>query len=239
MSQIAFAIEPNRLKLIWQSSGENRKKFVVGELVRSDQSISLSYFRLSNDFFEALRVGFAGHPAFDISYPVHHHNVIEVFSKRIPPRNRTDFIYYLQNHRLERFPNLSNFALLGYTGAYLPGDGFSFAIDFSYQNLPFQFLMEISGFRYYQGMSLGISDLVGNSAFFIPEPENVHDSSAVKIYISGMHIGYVPRYYSSIMNYWMNYCDCYAVIEKVDGALSKPQVYLVMTIYPKSGNQLT
>lgn len=239
MNQIAFAIEPNRLKLIWQSSGENRKKFVVGELIRSDQSISLSYFRLSMDFLEAVSVGFSGHPAFDMAFPVHHHNVIEVFSKRIPPRNRTDFIAYLQNHRLERFPNLSNFALLGYTGAYLPGDGFSFAIDFSYQNLPFQFLMEVSGFQYYEGMNLGINDLIGNHVYFIPEPDNHYDSSAIKVYNGLYHIGYVPRYYSPIFNYWMQYCECYASIEKVDGVLAKPQVYLIVAIHPKSGNQLT
>jgi hypothetical protein len=240
MTNITYAIEPNRLKMIWQSStSTTRTKFVVGELVRAEDKVSLSYFRISSDFLNAISIGFVGHPAFRIDTPVHHHNVIEVFSKRLPPRNRADFQAYLSKNRLENIPSISNFALLGYTGGHLPGDGFSFAIDFCYENLPYQFLMEVAGFRYYSGMNVEISAMAGQLVNFEPESTNLHDPFAVKIMFMGTHIGYVPRYYAPLVRYWLNHCRIFAIIERIDGTLTKPQVHLMMHVLSKSNNQLT
>ncbi|WP_439491180.1 HIRAN domain-containing protein [Blastomonas fulva] len=239
MNNIHFANEPNRLKLIWQSGGDNRKKLVVGELVRSAHQVSFSYLRHTPDFNEAWAIGFRGHPAFRIDLPVHHHNVMEVLNKRLPPRNRPDFASYLLKHRLSYVPHISDFALLGYTNGYLPGDGFSFAIDFAFENLPHMFLLEISGFRYYSGMQIEIGDLINQQIFFLPEPSNLHDSNAVQVIFAGMNIGYVPRYYLPMMNIWLRYYNVSASIERIDGSMEKPQVYLMVQITSTQTAQLS
>ena len=238
MNNIYYVTDPNRLKMIWQSSGENRKKFVVGELVRSGLQVSLSYLRYNGDFYEAVMNGFRGHPAFRIDDPVHQHNVIEVLSKRLPPRNRADFPAYLVKHRLGQTPYISDFALLGYTGGYLPGDGFSFVVDFAFENPPYMFLMEISGFRYYDGMNIEISQLLNQPVYFEAEPSNIHDALAVKIMFMGMKIGYVPRYYLPLFHHWLNNFQIYSNVERIDGTMQKPQVHLLMNVQSRSTHKI-
>ncbi len=231
MHTIIGGIEPSRLKVIWQAVNSSvRTKFVVGELIRSDDKVSLTYFRLWPDFTQAQSLGFQGHPAFSINTPVHHHNVLEVLSRRLPPRHRADFATYLAKHRLQQVAHLSNFALLGYTGGHLPGDGFSFAIDFLHENLPHQFLMELAGFRYYAGMQVEISSIIGQYVHFQAEDNNPHDPFAVQIFLHGMLIGYVPRYYSLTFRYWLENFNVLGAIERIDGTLTKPQVHCMMHI---------
>lgn len=231
MTTIDYVIEPNRLKIIWQAANSSvRTKFVVGELIRSGDKVSLTYFRLFPDFMQAQALGFQGHPAFPIETPVHHHNVLEVLSRRLPPRHRADFVTYVNKHRLNPNQSLSNFALLGYSGGHLPGDGFSFAIDFTHENLPHQFLMEVAGFRYYSGMDVEISDMVGKYIYFAKEDTNLYDNNAVQIFLDGVQIGYVPRYYSALFRLWLDGFNVLGYIERIDGTLTKPQVYCMTMI---------
>ena len=37
------------------------------------------------------------------------------------------------------------------------------------------------------------ADCDGLSAELIPEPDNKHDKNAIKVIVSGIHVGYVPR----------------------------------------------
>lgn len=238
MNQINYAIEPNRLKLIWQSSGPVRTRFTVGELIRADDKICLSYTRFNPDFAAAQSVGFSGHPAFRLETPVHHQNVLDVFSRRLPSRSRVDFSQYLSKHRLSLVPNISNFALLGYTGGRLPGDGFSFAIDFLYENFPHQFLMEVAGFRYNAGMHVEISELEGQYVTFEIDDQNQHDQFAVKVTMPGIVLGYVPRYYAPLMRFWLQVCHVGAVVERIDGTLTKPQVNLLVYVISKQPGKL-
>jgi hypothetical protein len=225
-----YPIEPNRLKLIWQSSGVDRNKYTVGELVRSGQSVSLSYFHDSAEMFGARSAGFVGHAAFPFNRPVYHENVIETFSRRLPSRHRNDFYMYLHKNRLAAKTHISDFALLGYTGAYLPSDGFSFAVDWRFQELPYLFLMEVAGFRYNSGMLMQMDDLLGRPVFFQYEEGNPYDSSAVAIYVEGQKIGYVPRYYAANFRYWSAVYEISGSIERIDGALAKPQVSILLFV---------
>ena len=229
--------EPNRLKLIWQSSGIDRNKYLVGELVRSGLSVSLSYFIYSADFVSAVKAGFLGHPAFPVSSPVHHSNVLEVFSRRLPGRRRNDYYKYLEKYRLSTKDHISDFALLGYTGAYLPSDGFSFAIDWRFQELPAVFMMEISGFRYNQGMHIEISDLVGRNLVLEYEPENQFDPNAIALKMDEIRIGYVPRYYARDFHELSAYLGISCTIERIDGAISRPKLYALMMIGSKKDRE--
>lgn len=223
-------LEPNRLKLIWQSNGTDRNKYVVGELVRSGDQVSLSYARYTNDYARAFLSGFVGHPAFPLASAVYHQNVTEVFSRRIPPKTRGDFGAYLAKNRIKYSDTLSDFTILGYTGAYLPSDGFSFAVDWRYQEFPLIFMMEISGFRHHQGMNLAMSDLLEKQVLFVPEPGNIYDPQAIKIQIGDVQIGYVPRYYCAEFANWLSFINVYAHVERIDGALINPKVYLFVAV---------
>ena len=225
-----YPIEPNRLKLIWQSSGPDRNKYTVGELVRSGPFVSLSYFRESVEMFGAYSAGFVGHAAFPLHRPVYHENVMETFARRLPSRHRNDFYLYLHKNRLTAHSIISDFALLGYTGAYLPSDGFSFAVDWRFQELPYLFLMEVAGFRYNSGMLMQMDDLIGRTAFFQHEADNPYDSNAVAIYVEGQKIGYIPRYYAADFITWNAAYDVSGSIERIDGALAKPQVSMLLFV---------
>ncbi|HEY7811435.1 MAG TPA: HIRAN domain-containing protein [Allosphingosinicella sp.] len=231
MQQISRIVEPNKLKLVWQSvNGSDRTKYVVGELVRASNCVALYYSYNTADFLAAQKAGFQGHPAFDFRQPVHHHNVLEIFIKRVPPRNRLDFHQFLSKHRLAHFPSISDFALLGYSGARLPGDGFYLEIDFSLERPPLEFLMEVSGFRYYQGMHVQMETLQGLPVQLLPEPHNPMDPNAVQLYAGAVKLGYVPRPQAASIRAWMPYHAISASIERIEGAPLRPQVYLFIRI---------
>ncbi|WP_428969211.1 HIRAN domain-containing protein [Sphingomonas sp. Xoc002] len=239
MFEITYAIEPNRLMLIWQSGNPIiRKRFVVGELIRAFDKVCLSYNYYTEDFYEAVAAGFTGHPAFKLDTPVHHYNVVEVFSRRLPARNRADFSKYLQKHRLTTSIAISDFALLGYTGAALPGDGFQCAIDYRFETTPHLFLMEVAGFRYNAGMDLEISSITQQVVNFVPDDHNEFDPYAVRILMSGIPIGYVPRYYAKIMRSWLKNCMVMAFVERIDGTLTKPQVHVAVSVVAHSGQYM-
>jgi hypothetical protein len=232
MRFITNIVEPNRLKLVWQGVNASvRTKFVVGELIRAGSNVSLCYHRQSADFHLAKGQGFVGHPAFNYDVGVHHTNVVEVFSKRLPHRSRTDFRIYLEKNRLQQFPFISDLALLGYSGARLPGDGFSLEIDYLYEEMPLQFLMEVAGFRYYSGMHMDLSSLTDWSVTFLREPANQYDPYAVQIYVGGSLIGYVPRPHSASVWYWLQHDLITATVERVDGAKVRPEVYLFVQVW--------
>lgn len=51
----------------------------------------------------------------------------------------------------------------------------------------------LAGFQFHAGKKLWPQMRVGDSLNLIREPENVHDSRAIRVEWQGQHIGYVPR----------------------------------------------
>ena len=231
MFRIENIIEPSRLRLIWQSGSEaDRTKYHVADLVRAGFSYALYYRTMSPDFVDALRAGFRGHPAFDVRTAVHHHNVLEIFMKRLPPRNRSDFWLFLEKNGLTGNAAISDFSLLGYSGARLPGDGFCLEIDFALERPPFQYFCEISGFRYYQGMQMDMEGLRAQSVFLLPEPSNPKDPNAIQIFVEGVKIGYIPRSQAPLFNTWLKNASVHAWVSRIEGAPAKPLVFLFVRI---------
>lgn len=231
-------INPNRLKLIWQSNGPDRNKYTVGEIIRSGENFSLSYFYYKPEFAQARIAGFEGHPAFQLSKPVHHNNVIEVLARRLPSRSRNDFYQYLQKYRLSIDTPATDMALLGYTGAFLPSDGFSFAIDWRFEETPYVFMMEVSGFRYNAGMHIDMDQMRGQYLSLVAEPENEFDPNAIALYLNDQRIGYVPRYYAPDILNFSRYFDVFCRIERIDGAMAKPKVHVLTTITARQHEEL-
>jgi hypothetical protein len=230
--QIVNFVEPSRVRMIWQSpyAGE-RTKFHVGDLIRAGSQVALYYNRNSADWIGAVQNGFNGYPAaFPVTSVVHHDNVLEIIRRRLPPRNRSDFGAFLYKNGLSNNPMISDLALIGYSGARLPGDGFSFEIDYSIEEMPFEFLFEVSGFRYYSGMNIPVEAVLDRQVLFQPEPSNAHDPNAIMIKIGDALIGYVPRSHAPWINAWLQFARLGAWVAKIEGPPSRPLVYVYLAV---------
>ncbi len=150
MRHIEHIVEPDRLLLSWQNPSERLRMFVA-ELIRNGDEADLVYLKEREDFSKAQSLGFNGYPGFDIEINIHK-NVLTSFMKRLPPRSRGDFGRFLDALRIkpEAKDRISDFALLGYSGAKLPDDDFTVIHPFENASVPFEFMLPVEGYRYYQ-----------------------------------------------------------------------------------------
>ncbi|HVE43526.1 MAG TPA: hypothetical protein VNC84_00105 [Gammaproteobacteria bacterium] len=231
MRFIEHIIEPTKLLLAWQSSDEShRTRYVVAELNRVGDKIDLTYLIDSEDFRKAQSKGFESYPAFQDVNKVHH-NVIDTFMRRLPPRTRGDFAQYMEGLRLKPDTKLSNFALLGYSGARLPSDGFSLIHPFNGADGAFELILDAAGFRHIQKNHDGIK--IGDEASFAKEFNEATQEESIHILVDGKHIGYVNRGLLPSFFAWMNSKRIKnAWVEKINGAPGRPAVYLYVQISP-------
>jgi hypothetical protein len=233
MKFITHIVEPRRLLLVWQGpEGGDRSRHIVAELLRTNHDVELCYLTQTEDFKKAVQNGFVGYPAFPKFDRIHKEGVIETFMLRLPPRERPDFFKYLESLRIHPTANFSNFALLGYTGARLPSDGFSIVHPFDDADEPCELLTEVAGFRYYEGMNMQLT--VGMNATLQPEPGNLYDPQAIMVLIDGKKVGYIGRGLLDAVHRWMNNrCAITAVIEKMNGRPDRPSIMLFIAIVPQ------
>lgn len=236
MKHIQHIKEPPRLWLVWQpgfGASRPRTRRIVGEILPGEGG-TFRYFDNTEEFLRAREEGFEGYPAFKLSHAEYRHNqnVLDAFLRRLAPRSRDDFADYLRMYRLPiPFPG-SDFALLGYTGARLPGDGFEIVPDLSNAEPPFELLIEIAGFRHQTDISLD-QIAVGQKVTFLPDPENVTDDQAIAVFHELGRIGFVPRPYCSSMHGWLARHRVDAQIERINGKTDRPLIYLFVQVLPK------
>jgi hypothetical protein len=233
MNLITRIIEPQRLFLVWQGPGGG-SRYIVGELRRTDHAIELHYLTQSDDFKMAEQNGFEGYPAFPKASRVYKDGVIETLVLRLPPRERTDFDKYLESIRISPTlaTQISDFALLGYSGAKLPSDGFSIVHPFEDVEEPCELLTEVAGFRYYEGMQMQLS--IGMKASLQPEPDNRFDPLAIMVLVKGIKIGYIGRGLLRTFHQWLkNESEITAIIEKMNGRPERPSVMLFISVVPQ------
>lgn len=233
MNRIQHIIEPERLWLIWQpgeSDGQSRRRHLVGEIVRSENNVTFRYLESTVDFESAKKLGFLGYPAFKLNAPEHNIGVLDAFLRRIPPRSRDDFEEYLERSRLPSGFSGSDFALLGYTGAKLPGDGFELCADLAEADSPFEIILEIAGFRH--NTEIKKEDLVmGDPIEFLMDPLNAHDSNAIAVKMNGKMLGFVGRQYANQFHRWYDRnLSVAGIIERINGTPERPLVYLFVTV---------
>lgn len=233
MTILQNLIEPQRLLLTWQSSDEgslDRTRRVVGCLERDGSEVVFRYLKENEDFQKARDAGFNGYPAFRIDDKASdfRQGVLEAFLRRIPPRKREDFNEYLAQHRLPfPFP-LGDFALLGYTGAKLPSDGFALVPDFQFTDAPCDFLLEVAGMRHCIPDAAALS--LGDAVDFAFDFSNPVDSDAIAILHKGTRIGYVNRALRGVFQHWLNLGKITARIERINGKPERPLVYLYVSV---------
>lgn len=239
---IEHIVEPRRLLLAWQApEGKLRTRYNVAELVRpdieNDESVVLRYLRDSEDFRKATELGFEGHPAFKKVDKEYSDGVVDAFMRRLPPRTRTDFSKYLELLCIRPNTKISNFALLGYSGAKLPSDGFSIVHPFDEVNGPCEFLMEVAGFRYVTNVK--VSDIrVGAPVSFEEESDNKVDRRAVRIVLDGKRIGYVNRGQLDAFHRWLSGHRLQGTIERTNGTIDRPIVYVFVKVLAKQMREI-
>lgn len=225
---IEHLVEPHRLLLYWQArESKKRSRYLVGELTKRDDNVVLTYDMDSVEFAGAKLLGFRGYPAFPMKQAEHSHQVLEAFTRRLPPRSRRDFARYLELRAIPATANISDFALLGYSGAKLPNDGFELVHPFDNPPEAFEVLIEIAGFRHES--QIAITDLQTSSGVqFVAEPENSVDVDAIRIESAGCKLGYVPRGHLAMLHRMLK---AGAILEgevfRTNGTSERPLVYVL------------
>ncbi len=216
--------EPSRLILTWQASEKrgNRKRLAVGELTQRDGTVELTYYDKSI-VAEAVALGYEGYAAFNLKESFHSRDVLQAFMRRLPPRSRNDFSQYLAGLRLPVGAHISDFALLGYSEAKLPSDGFSLVDPLDSSRPPSEYLWEVAGYRHYGG--LGEAD-IGREVFLEAEPSNAHDPDAVAIRTPNRILGYINRIQAPVVKRWIVDGRTSANIEKLNGTSNWPRAYI-------------
>jgi hypothetical protein len=227
MRTINHIVEPMRLWLTWQPAGGG-SRYVVGYIDRIEgDQFTFTYNFDTADFTMATERGFNGHPAFQFKQKTHTNNVLEPFLRRLPPRKRKDFTEYLAQHLLPADFSGSDFALLGYTGAKSPADGFSLINDSSVFERSCELLLEVAGTRYQEGLDLSLVN-VGDSVEFVAEPDNPYDSDAVAVVHPAGRLGYVNKVHCKVVKTNARAKKLNAFIAKKNGTQERPLVYLLV-----------
>lgn len=233
MNPLRHIVEPERLLLTWQPPDENapvRTRRIVGEVFKdTGGQVVFRYLKDSPDFEAAKAAGFKGFPAFPMEKAETRQGVIESLMRRLPPRKREDFADYLAQHRLPTPFNYSDVALLGYTGARLPSDGFSLVPVFPPDAVPCDFLLEIAGLRHIFSGDLDIIR-VGDPVTFEVDTENPVDGDALAVVHRGHRIGYVNRALRFPVHHWLRSHKVSASVERRNGRPERPLLYIRINV---------
>lgn len=236
MNYIEHIREPKKLLLCWQAPEKSdRRKHIIAELCRKENSYIFRYLKGTEDFERAEKLGFKMYPAFKADRQEHTSGVLEAFVGRIPPRSRKDFNEYLQSFRIPENTHISYFALLGYSGAKLPSDGFSIIDPFEGVNTPNEFLIELAGTRYMK--ELRLSDIHPDDLVeLVKEPDNKYDPQAIFVTSKGRKLGYINRGQTQAFHRWMasDNIRLLANVERKNGNEERPIVYIFVRLLPNN-----
>lgn len=235
MKYISHIIEPSNLYLCWQGPEKGgRSRYIVGELLRKGEDVAFRYLVESDDFKRASEIGFTNYPAFrKVNSSLIERGVLESFMRRLPPRTRGDFGKYLEQFRIPSDMQISDFALLGYTGAKLPTDGFSIVFPFGEYRKECEFMMEVAGYRYSKSIELD-SIRINDPVSIKPDIDNEHDKEAVSIVYKSKKIGYIPRsLLPSFKTWFKEKAKIFVNIERINGSANRPLIYLFVSVKPR------
>ncbi|MCF7956542.1 MAG: hypothetical protein K9M75_12125 [Phycisphaerae bacterium] len=232
MRCIEHIVEPDKLLLSWQTSmpGKCRQRMFIAELIRKGNDADLVYLKESPEFAKAQDSGFSGYPGFTIEKTTHE-NVLASFMKRLPPRSRGDFGRFLNALRLKEDVNISDFALLGYSGAKLPEDDITVINPLDNASPPFELMLYIQDYKYYME-SIPRTELTTEmQASFEPESDNENDPQAIRIMINGIKVGYVCRGLTASFHKWLNAGHkISAYVERINGTEHKPKIFIFVSV---------
>lgn len=238
--------EPDHLILAWQAPDEfkDRTRFAVGILTCRDREVRLRYFSDGDEFArlnpgktyaQMVGYGYAGYPGFSLDRREHSSGVIEAFMRRLPPRTRSDFAAYEQHLRVRPGTELSDFALLGLSEAYLPSDGFSVVDPLDPDVDQRQLIVEVAGYRYYATKGEGLLPTVGDMVEVVAEDDNVFDTRAVAVVFQGQKIGNINRLQVETFRAWSAQGRIEATVDRLNGRVDRPRLFLFVRVAKLSG----
>ncbi|HPJ36146.1 MAG TPA: HIRAN domain-containing protein [Spirochaetota bacterium] len=203
---------------------------IVAELQRDGDNATLRYLCGDRDFELAIGEGFKGYPYLPVRNEKYI-DVLDIFTKRLPPRSRGDFSKYMDSIRIKGETYIDDFTLLGYSGAKLPDDDFTLIHPFDNAITPFEFLVDVSGTRY-QDVGKYYERLdIGAQVDFVPEPDNLWDSNAIAVLYDNIQLGYVCRGILPEFHRWLKQgLDVKGTIEKKNGTSDKPRIHLFVRV---------
>jgi len=224
-------IEPKKLLLAWQSLDEEyRTRYIVAELNSTKGMVTLNYLVNTKDFLAAQQRGFESYPAFQDINKIYS-NVLDTFIRRLPPRSRGDFPQYLEGIRVKPDAKISDFALLGYSGAKLLSDGFSLIHPFNDVTDKCELLLEIAGFRHIEANQDTKIEVDMPVSFLIEEVNEFTKENAIRVMVGGIMRGYVNRGMIPTFLTWMSSNRVInAWVEKINGTPGRPAAYVYVEI---------
>lgn len=243
MSQaIKYLAEPKQLLLAWQAPDHlrDRWRWAVGVFDLTGPESNFRYVTADSEFRalnggrgrdELLALGFLGYPAFSMLRPLHTQGVLPTLMRRLPPRSRSDFGAFLALFGFAPDANPSDFALLSYTGAKLPSDGFSIVDPLDKDTAQADLVTEIAGTRHHlAGERLTAPPEA--AVTLTPEPENKFDPAAIRVNLHDKCIGYINRLQSRTLLHWLNTRSVESSIYRLNGSVESPKVFIFIKIRP-------
>ena len=241
-SWIERVVEPDRLLLAWQAPKPTTSRFrwAVGEIERRGNGQTFRYlcdgpeFARLNDgrsYEEPQAAGYVGYPAFTPRAEPFDQAVMSAVRRRLPSRERSDYADYLEHFRLTPDTVISDFALLGLTGATLPSDGFSIVDPLDNPHPGRDLFMEVAGYRHYayEARLQG-----GEAVTFALEPLNPHDPNAVIMRVDDRAIGYVNRLRTGAFRAWVAEGRLRGVVERLNGRPDHPRAFVFVQVDPEA-----
>lgn len=240
MNQLSHLVEPARLLMTWQPTDESassRTRRIVGEVIWDEirNTAIFRYLKNTEDFSAAEASGFKGFPAFRLDVEKTDEGVLLSLMRRLPPRNREDFADYLHLHGLAAPFTLSDMALLGYTGARLPSDGFALVPEFPSEINACEYVMEVAGTRHALQHANTLTQLQpGDSVSIEPDPKNPIETDALSVICHGQRIGYVNRALKPMFHRWLRTGELTVKIVRLNGKPTRPLVYVCVHFKKRS-----
>ncbi|CAM4040409.1 HIRAN domain-containing protein [Vibrio neonatus] len=230
MTTINNFIDINTLFLTWQSDNERNHRYFVGVINKiTYDSYSFTYLVNTSDYDKAISLGFKGYPAFKLSNDIFTNEVLESFRKRLPPKSRRDFSKYLQQHNLPTDFSGDDFQLISHTGIQLPSDGFDLVPDLSEAEVPFDYVTELAGTRYYKTYDEVAEIDLGSNVTLIREDCNKKDPQAICVEYRGKKIGYINRLLCPTLRTLMIDKSITCAIVKKSGTEDRPLLYVLIS----------
>ena len=226
---ITEIFNPLYLYILWRSPNEREGFFAVAQIERNnDNSIQLSYLKNTQDFIDAQERGFTGYPAFPDINKTYTENILNIFMRRLPPRKREDFKFYLNQIGLDSNIEIPDFALLAYSRAQLATDDFRLIFSFEGIKVPCEVIAEVVGVRHYKNNFSSIA--LNNKVTFEPEPDCQYDPNAIQVLYNGKIIGYISKVQAPSFGEILKTNKVSGTIQKLNGTAERPRIFIKISV---------
>lgn len=225
--------KPSKLFLMWKDSDGSRHKVGILEEER------FQYLEeTDSELIKAKEKGFNGFPAFKLETRTHL-NPLPVFIRRSPPKDRRDYDTFLKafclNPESKDVKEISDYTLLGYTGAYVPGNPFHLLNPFIGITSKFEFVMQVAGahLNYLGDTTQNKKKNLANKPLIpLIDTKNPADpENAIKLNLEDQRFGYVPRGLNKFFKAWIkDKRNINITINRINGDIDHHYAYAFVSV---------